>query len=470
MIMHWGLATPNRIAVRDHSNSHSYGKLRAAAIVIQRRLIALGEMDGYLAIISDDPFFVFAALTASMICGRRFVILSPNWRPAIFSKVTDQLKIDAFITNRTSAIPALSLATKVELIDVDSDPTTVNGLITAKSLCHSREICSLLTAGSEGGVPGVVNKTHHALLSEIVAWLIELRITSRTVTSLAQPLHYSGAILLALATLICGATVTQCRSRPETALRNDLHEFRPTHLLLIPSQYRRLRAAFGEPELKLLFNGLEVYLSLGDRLSIAAREELQALTPNRFVEMWGNTEGLGAIRKSDEDFDIRSVGRPFLGDDVLIDGSIGQDIDGNKIGRISVQSDAGAPWHDGQAGLISGHDLGYVKNGALYTVGRRKDVFISQTGSIISSWDIENLLHMMDRTIEVAVTQPNSDFLRILIAGIEGIEMEEKTYEVVADFLSRFHIKAYEIKLVKELPLTELGKIDRKKIATESKS
>src|SRR5260370_26929755 len=149
MILHWGAATPDRVALRDYSTSYSYRELRQAVLTIHQQLVALGESNAYVGIISDSPFFILYAVIASPLSRRKFVILSKNWTSSVFSKVTEQLEIDIFITNKASAIPVLSHTANVKVIDTDLKFTGGQETITGQQLFHSLEISSLLTACSD---------------------------------------------------------------------------------------------------------------------------------------------------------------------------------------------------------------------------------------------------------------------------------------------------------------------------------
>ena len=462
LILHWAIATPARVALRTHDKIYNYEQLRGGVLHVCAEFRALEGVRGSVGVLSDDVFFVVCCVVAAMRTGRQFVVLNPRWPKSTLDAVLRDAAVQHVVAKIGFRVPESVQSQRVTFLDLREPQLQAEVEQSAESrIYHASEVCCLLTAGSQG-LPGVIKKTHHSLISELITWIIELRLTSRTITGLAQPLYYTGTMLFALATLLCGGTVAFCRSRPEASFCGDIRALRPSHLLLIPSQYRRLRKSLGAAEMKTLFENLDVLLSLGDRLSIEARKDLHDIASDRFVEMWGSTEGLGTLRKSSETSDIRSVGRPFIGDEIFIRDNIGRDVDGNSVGHISGRSDAGAPWL-GTPGLIDSRDLGYIRAHSLFFVGRESDVFVDQTGKIVSSWDVERVLEPLPLAVEIAVVQKGSASLLILVAGAKA-DQRGIISSALEAFLRENQIGDCEVRYLDELPLTDVGKIDRGKI------
>jgi acyl-coenzyme A synthetase/AMP-(fatty) acid ligase len=462
MILHWAIASPARVALRTHENIYSYEQLRSCVLHVCEEFRALDEAQGSVGVFSDDVFFVLCCVVAAIRIGRRFVVLNSRWPQATLDPVLRDAEVRYVVAKLGTQLPDSVQNYRVKLFDLPAAQSqhSANQLQESR-IYHASEVCCLLTAGSQG-LPAVVKKTHHSLISELIAWVIEFRLTSRSITGLAQPLYYTGAMLFALATLLCGGTVVFCRSRPEATFCGDIRDLRPSHLLLIPSQYRRLRRLLGVAKLKALFENLDVLLSLGDRLSIEARKDLHEIASDRFIEMWGNTEGLGTLRKSSETSDVRSVGRPFIGDDIFIRNIVGKDVDGNSVGHISGKSDAGAPWL-GAPGVIDSKDLGYIRDHNLYLAGRESDVFVGPTGRIVSSWDVERALESLQCAVEIALVQRDNASLLILVARAKA-DQRRVISTTLEPFLRSNQISDCEVRFVDELPLTDVGKVDRGKI------
>ena len=106
---------------------------------------------------------------------------------------------------------------------------------------------SLLTSGSTG-VPKIVQKTAYSLISEIFTWIVELNISRNTNTSVFQPIYYSAAWFYTFSTLAAGGSVHFGVRRPESIFLEELRASVSSHLILVPSQYRRLCEAFGKDE------------------------------------------------------------------------------------------------------------------------------------------------------------------------------------------------------------------------------
>ena len=178
---------------------------------------------------------------------------------------------------------------------------------------------------------------------------------------------------------------------------------------------------------------------------------------------------------------VASVGRPLPGHEVAIRGADGESLGERRVGEIVVRGASVMhgylPGTEGESaltadgGLLTG-DLGYVADGELFVVGRRKDVII-RGGRNYFPQDIEDAASRVDgvRTGRVvAFAAPGGDRERLVIA-VECREgwrdaAERLREEVRRQIFAAVRLNPDEIVLLPAhaLPLTTSGKPKRPEV------
>ena len=190
-----------------------------------------------------------------------------------------------------------------------------------------------------------------------------------------------------------------------------------THIMMVPSQ---IIALLQSPNFTTeAMQSLAMLLTIGAPLAQQYKEDVNAVIPGRFYELYGLTEGFVTILDRG-DFNTKpgSVGCPPPGYDMRIVSDDGRDLDDGEIGEIVGRGPllssgyyrqpelTAETFRDGW--LFSG-DLGYVDDdGFLYLAGRKKDLIISG-GVNVYPQDIEEIAAGHEQVLEVAVFGVESD-------------------------------------------------------------
>jgi acyl-CoA synthetase (AMP-forming)/AMP-acid ligase II len=189
-----------------------------------------------------------------------------------------------------------------------------------------------------------------------------------------------------------------------------------THGTFVPVQLERLLAV---PDLeRRRLSSLDTLMCCGSPLRIEVKRDFPKRFDCHLIELYGLTEGLCTVL-SPEDFETKteSVGKPFIGTDLLIIGENDAELPKGETGEIVglgpllmsgyYRNDAAseeATWTDpqGQRWLRTG-DLGRLDaEGFLYIVDRKKDMILSG-GQNIYPADIEAVMRLHPQVSDVAV-------------------------------------------------------------------
>jgi long-chain acyl-CoA synthetase len=251
-------------------------------------------------------------------------------------------------------------------------------------------------------------------------------------------------------------------------------EHRVQSSALVPSMIQML---LGQPLEKADLSGLSVISSGAAPLAEEVRREFEARVPSVTIyEGYGCTEAatfisanpIGANR-------VGSVGRPVPGCEVSIQDEAGRILPAGQDGEICVRSPGVMTgyWNSQDPAVLAGGwlhtgDIGHLdEDGYLYVVDRKKDLIL-RGGFNVFPRDVEEVL-----LAHPAVAQAG-------VVGRQDVRLGEEVVafvslrpgaEAAADELvgyARRHLAANkyprQIIIVPTVPLTSVGKLDRKKL------
>ncbi|MFL5932125.1 MAG: class I adenylate-forming enzyme family protein [Gaiellaceae bacterium] len=255
--------------------------------------------------------------------------------------------------------------------------------------------------------------------------------------------------------------------------------FDPTLWLELAQEHRTQITAVVPSMLQLLLaqpledydlSELRYVVSGGAPLPIGVAEELLRRLPQVEIrEGYGLTESSALVTSTPPGQSrLGSVGKPVPGIEVRIDGD-------DDVGEICVRSPAVMLGYWGQPdatadaiddGWLRTGDLGYLDDdGYLYVVDRKKDLII-RGGFNVFPRDVEEA--MLEHSAVVAagvVGRPDEAHGEEVVAFVELGPRQDATPEDLVAFAKQ-RIGGYkyprEVHLVGSLPLTPVGKVDRK--------
>ena len=253
-------------------------------------------------------------------------------------------------------------------------------------------------------------------------------------------------------------------------------EHRVQFSALVPSMIQML---LGQPLEQADLSEL-AYLSSGaSPLAEEVRREFEARVPSATIyEGYGCTESATLI--STNPYGARrvgSVGRPVAGCEVSIQDDSGAMLPAGQDGEICVRSPGvmSGYWHapDSASTVLAGGwlhtgDIGHVDaDGYLYVVDRKKDLIL-RGGFNVFPRDVEDVL-VAHPAVALAgvVGRPDVRLGEEVVAFVSLRPGAEVTAEELTEHAKRHlagHKYPREIAIVPAVPLTSVGKLDRKKL------
>jgi long-chain acyl-CoA synthetase len=245
---------------------------------------------------------------------------------------------------------------------------------------------------------------------------------------------------------------------------------------LVPSMIQML---LGQPLEQADLSELTAISSGAAPLPDEVRREFEKRVPSATIyEGYGCTESATLI--SANPYGARrvgSVGRPVAGCEVSILDDSGQALSAGQDGEICVRSPGVMTgyWRtaDGAANVLAGGwlhtgDIGHLdQDGYLYVVDRKKDLIL-RGGFNVFPRDVEEVL-VAHPAVAVAgvVGRPDARLGEEVVAFVSLRPGAEATAEELSEYAKR-HLGANkyprQITIVPAVPLTSVGKLDRKKL------
>ncbi len=361
----------------------------------------------------------------------------------------------------------------VPVLDFDQVASAEPGSITGRS---GTDLAALLyTGGTTGRSKGV--PLTHAGLYWCGSAAHEQSVRASVLTSvLPLPLAHAYGLLV-----ICGGmhrsdhtkTILMRWFDPAGWLKLAV-EHRVQGTALVPSMIQML---LSQPLEEADLSELAFVSSGAAPLADNVRREFEARVPGATVyEGYGCTEAatfisanpLGARR-------LGSVGLPVPGVELTIQDDAGQPLPAGQDGEICVRSPGVMTgyWHSEDISALAGGwlhtgDIGHVDaDGYLYVVDRKKDLIL-RGGFNVFPRDIEDVLLSHPAVAQAGVVGlPDQRLGEEVVAFVSLRPGAEVTAEELTEH-ARKHLAAYkyprEITIVPAIPLTSVGKLDRKKL------
>ena len=244
---------------------------------------------------------------------------------------------------------------------------------------------------------------------------------------------------------------------------------------LVPSMIAMLLA---EPLESHDLSALTAVSSGAAPLPAEVRRQFQARVPSaKIYEGYGCTESATIISSNPTDRDRPgSVGLPVPGCEVSIQSDTGAMLDAGQDGEICVRSPGvmAGYWNTPDAsqvlagGWLHTGDIGHLdEDGYLYVVDRKKDLIL-RGGFNVFPRDIEDVLISHPAVAQAGVVgRPDERLGEEIVAFVALVpDADASTDELVAYAKQHLSAAKYprDVRIVPMVPLTIVGKLDRKKL------
>jgi acyl-CoA synthetase (AMP-forming)/AMP-acid ligase II len=312
-----------------------------------------------------------------------------------------------------------------------------------------------------------------------------LNFDGTAVNIISTPLYSLGALSTWMPTVYGGGCNVIMAKFDVLKFLHWVEDFRVTHTILVPEQYRRLLEhekynEFDLSSLKFKFGG-------SAPSSAALKQEIASRMPGEMLEFFSLTEGgvTTALFVNHTPDKLGSVGQATNGCVLKIVGDDGIEVEQGIVGEIvgrsalhmegylnNAAANESLYWQDEDDNTyIRSGDLGYLdEDGFLYLKDRKKDMIISG-GMNIYATDLEDIIASHQAVREVAVLGAPSE--RWGESPMAIVVMHDNSSESVEDLLHwtnlqlNKHQRLVNIELIDELPRNHLGKILKKQLKNQ---
>ena len=276
--------------------------------------------------------------------------------------------------------------------------------------------CNIIYSSGTTGLPKGIVHSHASRTAWANSMSISLRYDSDARTLLTLGLYSNISWVAILNTIIVGGTMYVAEKFDIDNCLSQIQKDKITHFAMVPVQYQLLLASENFDNYSL--SSIKATMCCGSPLTEAAKKEITTRLPGDFIELYGLTEGLVTILSPEEmKHKIKSVGRPYPGQDIRIVGNDDNELEIGETGEIvgtskilmsgylnNPQANKQATWIDDKNNKwFRTGDIGKLdKDGFLYLIDRKKDMIISG-GQNIYPADIEAILSTRKEIKELAV-------------------------------------------------------------------
>jgi acyl-CoA synthetase (AMP-forming)/AMP-acid ligase II len=333
----------------------------------------------------------------------------------------------------------------------------------------------VLTSGTTGAPKGARRPTPPGF-GAIAAMLSRMPLRRDEVMLLSAPLfHAWGLAALQVSTPLLATVVLTERFDAEECLKTvALH--RCTVLILVPVMLQRILELPAAVVNRYDTSSLRVVASSGSPLTGASVVKFMDTFGDILYNFYGSTEVSWATIADPTDLRVAptTAGRPPLGTRIAILSHSGHPVPVGSVGRIFVGNDmlfdgytnAASPAIEDQ--LMDTGDLGYLDaSGRLFVAGRDDEMIISG-GENVFPRPVEEAIALLPQVADVAVVGvPDREFgqrLAAFVVRAHGASMDENMVkEYVRNRLSRFSIPR-DVTFVDQLPRTATGKVLKRQL------
>lgn len=344
------------------------------------------------------------------------------------------------------------------------------------------DLALIMYTGGTTGRPKGVQHTQRGIASNLLSHMLEMEIVAEDVLLLTSPLPHSAGFLLQAA-LSKGATTYLDEGFDVERVLDRIADDGASYLFLVPTMiYRLLDAAAARPDLDT--SSLRTILYGAAPITVERLQQGLRMFGPVFVQLYAQSEApnfLTRLRRDDHRVEGDTTRLSSCGQSVVMAQVVVRHEDGTPcrpgevgevtawspytmIGYLNREAETAEALRDGW--LYTG-DLGYLDDdGYLFLVDRKKDMII--TGGLnVYSTEVEQALATIDGIAEISVTGvPHPDWGEAVVAFVVPSRPDLTPDEVrtaARDLLTTYK-RPKEVVLVESLPVTAVGKIDKKEL------
>jgi benzoate-CoA ligase family protein len=482
----------DRVAVIDDDGRHTYAELAARADRAAGALRDLGvQPEQRVALVMHDGVDFPAAFLGAIKLGAVPVPLNTLLTPDDYTYMLRDMRARAVIASAPlygklgpaiAALPGIAVAVVGTATDAPSWRMLVEEAapITQAAETTPDDVAFWLYSSGSTGKPKGAMHVHGSLMWTAALYALPiLGIRPDDIVFSAAKLFFAYGLGNALTfPFAAGATAVLCSERPTpTTVLRVLKEHRPTIFCGVPTLFASLLADTSWN--RDAHPGLRVSTSAGEALPKHIGERWRERTGTEILDGIGSTEMLHIfLSNRPGDICYGTTGRPVPGYELELRGDHGEVLGAGAEGALWVRgpSTCIGYWADRTRSLATFHGP-WTRTGDQYlhnpdgtwTYCGRADDMLKVGGIWVSPFEVESALAAHPAVLEAAVVgHEDGDGLTKPKAFVV---LRDATSTTIADELKAFvkgHLAPYKyprwVEVVKELPKTATGKIQRFKL------
>ncbi len=497
---------PQKEALVDNRSRLTYSQLEHKADGLAQGLCDLGirRGDAVLLQLPNWNEFVYSFFGLQKI-GAPAVLLLPRHRQVEINYFSTLTKATAWIVperhRNTDYLPVIQdvLQTNPQLKHVITVRATggsrfhrIEDLVDERAYSHTpplqpeaSDVAFVIATGGTTGLPKGVPRTHNDALCEATHKAIARKQDGTDVCMISVPLeHNLGLAALNGIISVKGKTVLVDSTRAED-LCAAIQREKATCAPLVPTLLARLSSFEGLTNYDL--SSLKALYVGGAKTPVDVIRATRQRLGNVYMAAFGMSEGPSCTTSLDdqEEVVLNSIGKPCCRfDKFKVLGAEGRELPANSVGELLVKGPGmfsgylGNPGENRRAftkdGFFRTGDLAKIdKNGNIWITGRIKDIII-RGGEKISPAEIESLLREHPDVADVAVVaMPDPEMGERACAYIQPRGKSTPSLDDIVRFLKSRGASVLQLperaELVRKIPLTKLGKPDKKALEEDIK-
>jgi len=348
------------------------------------------------------------------------------------------------------------------------------------------EICHLMPTGGSTGLPKLVPRTHNDFFCNFDYRAKVWERGPRDITLIATPITHNMAIEVSMnPTFLTGGKVVMISSTRPKDILEAIEKEKVTTMILAVAQVQQM---IDLPELdRYDVSSLQVIATGGSYMPPELIKKVYDKLKCKFYNVFGMSEGPCTQTRYDDPDEVifHTVGWPICPyDEFKVIDSNGRDLPPAKEGELVARGpcifrgyykaeaenrEAFTPDGFFRTGDIARFD----PEGRMIITGRKKDIII-RGGENISAKEVEELISLHPKVVQVAVVgMPDPILGERVCAFIKPKKGETVSFEEVITFLKEKKTSVLylpeRIEIIDEIPLTNVGKVDKKRLREEIK-
>ncbi len=338
----------------------------------------------------------------------------------------------------------------------------------------------ILTSGGSTGRPKLIVANQPSRMSPDAAML---RLPKDSVIVNPGPCHHNMPFATSVLGMVRGCSVSGMVRFDPLEFLALVERDRPEWVTMVPTMMSRVWALPSEQRTAFDVSSLQSVIHTAAPIAAwLKRAWIEWLGPERIVELYGGSEGVGITAITGSEWLERpgSVGRP-VGCSVHVLDPEGMALGPNQTGEIyftplnasadDVFAYVGAQMRKGPAGSVSLGDNGWLdEEGFLYVIGRRTDLIL-RGGENVYPAEIENVIFQIEGVAEAAVIGIHDprwgEVGKAIVALKPGAQVsEEQVIAYCKQKLAGFKAPK-QVQFVPALARNAAGKVDKPRLRAE---